>query len=94
LTKHFLPALKSKKLTDIHFQHLFPIIDRIKIAPAANHVYFEARTFFNWVVKRHYISASLLAGSTQPHPTITRDRVLTNDELMKVASLDARIWRP
>ncbi len=84
LTKHFLPVLKSKKLTDIHFQHLSPIIDRIKTAPAANHVYFEARTFFNWAVKRHYISASPLAGSTQPHPTTTRDRVLTHEELKRV----------
>jgi integrase len=94
LTKHFLPVLKSKKLTDIHFQHLSHVIDRIKTAPAANHVYFEARTFFNWAVKRHYISASPLAGSTQPHHTVTRDRVLTHDELKRVWQAAIQIGYP
>lgn len=81
LKKHLLPSLQSKKLTHIHYQHVAIIVDRIKTNAAANHLYVEARTFFNWAVKRRYLKVSPLAGSTPPHPFVSRDRVLTHDEL-------------
>ena len=81
LKKHLLSPLQSKKLTNIHYQHVAVIVDRIKTNSAANHLYVEARTFFNWAVKRHYLTVSPLAGSTPPHPFVSRDRVLTHEEL-------------
>ena len=84
LKKHLLPALQSKKLSDIHYQHVAEIIDRIKTKPAANHLYTEARVFFNWTVKRRYLTTSPLAGSAQPHPSVTRDRVLSHAELRAI----------
>jgi integrase len=91
LTKHVLPALQSKKLTEIHYQHVAEIIDRIKTKPAANHLYTETRVFFNWAVKRRYLTLFPLAGSTQPHPSVNRERVLTHDELRRIWHAAAEI---
>jgi integrase len=84
LSKHMLPALQSKKLTEIHYQHVAEIIDRIKKKPAANHLYTETRAFLNWCVRRRYLTLSPLAGSTQPYSSVNRERVLTHDELRKI----------
>jgi integrase len=84
LRKHLLPALQSKKLSDINYQHVAEIIDRIKTKPAANHLYTETRVFFNWTVKRRYLTTSPLAGSAQPYPSVTRDRVLSHAELRAI----------
>jgi integrase len=79
-----LPPLQSKKLSDIHYQHIAEIIDRIKTKPAANHLYTETRVFFNWAIKRRYLIVSPLAGSVQPYPSVSRERVLSHDELRAV----------
>ncbi len=94
LKKLLLPALQSKKLPHIRYHHVADIVDRIKTRPAANHLYFEARTFFNWAVRRHFLSTSPLAGSTQPHPTVSRDRVLTHSEMRSVWNAASAIGYP
>lgn len=94
LKKHLLSPLQSKKLTQIHYQHVAVIVDRIKTNAAANHLYVEARTFFNWAVKRRYLAVSPLAGSTPPHPFVSRDRVLTHEELRSLWYAAEKIGYP
>lgn len=94
LRKHMLPALQSKKLSDIHYQHVAEIIDRIKTKPAANHLYTETRVFFNWCVKRRFLTLSPLAGSSLPHRHVSRDRVLTHDELRAIWQAAEKIGFP
>ncbi len=94
LKKHLLPSLQSKKLTQIQYQQVAVVVDRIKTNVAANHLYVEARTFFNWAVKRRYLMVSPLAGSAPPHPFVSRDRVLTHEELRAIWRAAERIGYP
>ena len=73
LKKHILPALQSKKLSDIHYQHVVEIIDRIKTKPAANHLYTEVRVFFNWPSSGDILRLLL---SRAPHHLIHPSRAI------------------
>ena len=75
---HNRTAYESERILKKH--PLSPLQSK-KLTNIHYHLYVEARTFFNWAVKRHYLTVSPLAGSTPPHPFVSRDRVLTHEEL-------------
>jgi integrase len=80
LNKHFsLPGL----LEDVTFAEMLRRLERIKSATNYNHAYATGRTFFNWCLKRRYITESPLTGLS-PRAIPSRSRVLTDDELKAV----------
>lgn len=46
-----------------------------------NHAFAVARAFFNWAVRRNYLSKSPLFGLPLPNPPRARERLLTDGEL-------------
>ena len=58
-------------------------LDRIKKPSLHNHALAAARGFFNWCRKRRYISNNPVMGIGLRR-TVSRDRVLTDDELRKI----------
>lgn len=82
LTKHFAP-LNRKKLSAITTGQLTEIIDGLLATPSeAQHAFKAARTFFRWAEKRGYCKNPC----TMPAPSkeVSRERVLTDDELRRV----------
>jgi integrase len=60
-------------------------IDALLDTPAeANHALVAAKVFFNWAVRRRYVQKSPCSELQAPARTVSRDRVLADDELAKV----------
>ena len=83
LQKH-LAKLVRFSISDISTRDVVLIIDRLRDTPSeAAHFLAAARIFFNWCVRRTYVSANpcakLTAAKSPP-----RERVLTDAELAKV----------
>ncbi len=89
LKGYFLPTWQKRKVTDIDKGDVTAILDGImargKIS-AARHAFAAVRKFFNWTTDAGYIEASPCAGLKPPAKHVSRDRVLSDDEL-------ALIWR-
>ena len=82
LTKHFAP-LDRKKLGAITTAQVSSILDGLLSTPSeAQHAYKAARTFFRWAEARGYCKSPC----TMPAPSkeVSRERVLTDDELVLV----------
>jgi integrase len=85
LTRHLLPTLAGRLLTDVTTEDLVSILDGlIKKPGTANHACTAMKTFFNWAVARRHIKHSPLAGVPLPAKAGKRDRVLTDTELVAV----------
>lgn len=85
LTKHLLPSLRSKRLSDITPHQVSRVIDALLATPSeANHLFKSARTFFRWATRRSFISISPLQVMQMPARETARDRVLTDTELLSV----------
>jgi integrase len=86
LTKQFT-SLHSKQLADVATNDLTRITDRMVKAgkpSAANHAHMAVRAFLGWCVRRRLIPHSPLEGLERPTSTVTRERVLSDDELRAV----------
>lgn len=85
LTRHLLPNLADLPVAEISTDHITSILDGLMQTPGtANHTFTAMKTFFNWAVARRHISHSPLAGVPLPAKPGKRDRVLTDDELVRV----------
>jgi hypothetical protein len=94
LRRHFTP-IKSRQLGDVSHHHITGIIDGILETPSeANHAFTAIRTFFRFAVRRRFISRSPVEGLQIPSRSVARDRVLTDDELVKVWSAATKISYP
>lgn len=58
-------------------------LDRIKAPSARSHALVSAKVFFNWCIKRRYITDNPLLGLTKPKQP-PRDRVLSDAELKAI----------
>lgn len=81
LRRHFtftgdVAAIKTRQLTQV--------IDAIEAPSARHHAFVAARTFFNWLAKRRLISLSPLAGVDAPRKGPSRERVLSDAELVAI----------
>ena len=83
---HVRPSLKDFKLSNIEKRDIIRIIDRIAIkAPTqANRVLAFTRRFFNWCVARDLLAVSPANGIAKAKTEISRDRVLSKNELTAV----------
>lgn len=88
LRREFVSRWTSLRLQDVSKQHVADVLDELvaQSGPsAANHAFAAVRRLFNWCVERGELSISPCAGLKPPAPTLSRERVLTDDEI-------ARLW--
>lgn len=84
LRKHFLPKLAKRPLGEIKPAEVLPILDGLVKTPStANHAFTAGRQFFRWAQARGYCT-NPFAASRPPATTHTRERVLTDKELVRV----------
>jgi integrase len=85
LTKHF--PFRGRQLQSLTSGDIVRVVDGLGSTPyEARHVHEAARRFFGWCVERSYLENSPLAKLRAPPLPQSRDRVLTTDELARVAA--------
>jgi integrase len=89
-----LAKLHSYKLTDITFEDVTKITDKLVKTPREQfHTLVVAGTFFKWCVRRRYIKHNPIEGVDIPKLP-TRKRVLKDDELAKVYQAADKFYEP
>jgi integrase len=84
--KRLLARLKFKcQLSDLTPHEFARMLNRFTSPSERDHLLVAAKVFFNWAMSRHYIERNPALGIST-HPTSTRSRVLTDEEL-------GRVWR-
>jgi integrase len=84
-----LPAWRGRKIGDIRRRDIIELLDDIAEAGApfsANRTLAAVRRLFNWCIERDILAANPCAGVRPPVQEVSRDRVLSDEEL-------ALIWR-
>jgi integrase len=77
----------NRPVGDIRRSDVLKILDEIVDRPApamANKALNVLRRFFGWALERGYVESSPCTGIRPPGREVSRDRVLTNDELVEV----------
>jgi len=64
------------------------------LTTGANRLLAHTRRFFNWLVSRDIIPASPAAGIGMPHREVSRDRVLDDEELVRLWAAADKIGYP
>jgi len=86
IRRHLLPKLGKLQLETITKQKVTSIIDGLISTPAeCAHAFTAGRTFLRFCEKRGYLSRSPMNGLEAPTKNGSRDRVLSDEELKKVA---------
>ena len=85
---HVRPYLKDFKLANVEKRDIIKIIDRIamKAPTQANRVLAFTKRFFNWCVSRDLLAISPANGIAKAKTEVSRDRVLSKDELTAIYS--------
>lgn len=97
MTMHALPALRGKPIDAIRKADVLRLIDKIVDSGSpvqANRVLAYLRRFFNWCIERDLIADNPVAGIKPPAKEISRERVLSLDELQKVLAAAKRVGYP
>lgn len=87
LRSEFVPLWRNRPVGDIRKTDVLNALDAIVnrgTPSAANHAFAAIRRFFNWCVERGHLETSPCLGVKAPSKSISRDRVLTEDELRKL----------
>jgi integrase len=81
--KHILPQWKSKQIREITKRDVLNAVDEAgKRGPyAANSTVTVLSAFFNWCLGRDMIAVSPVQGVKKPSPELSRERVLTDEEI-------------
>jgi integrase len=82
--QYAVDAWGDRKLDSIARADVRSMLDRIEAPMTANRVHGIVRKFFNWCVENDLIANSPAAGVRAPNKEVSRDRVLTDDELREV----------
>ena len=91
---HVRPYWSSRRIDDIRRRDVVRLLDRIidnGHPAAANRALAVLSKFFSWCVERSILDASPCIGVRRPAESVSRDRVLTDDELRRVWLASARI---
>lgn len=84
LDRYYAPTLSKRRLDAVTSHMTNAITDELVDTPTEqSHAIAIGKTFFKWCVRRHYLTRSPLEGATLPKQQ-SRDRVLTDDELVAV----------
>jgi integrase len=85
LLRRLLPKLRHEKLEEIETDPLMKIIEAYMDKPSvARHLFVAQRGFFRWCVKRRLLKHSPLSDVEAPAKSKTRERTLTDAELVAV----------
>ena len=85
LRKHFEPSLGSRKLADITARDITALIMGLSDTPTeANSAFASIKLLYNWAASQHLIDHSPLIHSKPPFKKHSRDRTLSDDELVKI----------
>jgi integrase len=87
LTMNALPYLRGREIAGIGRRDILDILDRIADRGATampRQVYAHLNRLFAWAVERGIIAASPMMGMAKPAEAKSRDRVLSDDELVAV----------
>jgi integrase len=85
--KHLIPAWGHLPIAKISRRHVHIVLDDLVDAgtgTTANRVLATTSKLFNWAVERGYIEASPATGVKAPTKEVSRDRVLTLEEIRKI----------
>jgi integrase len=83
--RHLMPAFRRYPLIDITADAIAAIIRKLRATPAERQsAYVAMRTIFRWFVRRKFIKASPVAEIDAPTVPPSRDRVLTDTELVEI----------
>jgi len=83
LRKHLAFKGDAAKITT---RDLTKIVDAIKRPSAQHHLFVAVKTLFNWLAKRKLIPSSPMAGLDPPNRPTSRDRVLSEPEIVQLWS--------
>ncbi len=79
-----LPKWGERRIQDITRRDVIELMDGLVdrgIGPMANRVFSIIRKLFNWAIGRDIIMVSPCAGIRPPVPEVSRDRILSDDEI-------------
>ena len=97
MTRHALPAFGGRPIDAVRKQHVLRLIDKIVDSGSpvqANRVLAYLRRLFNWCVERDLIVDNPAAGIKAPAKEVSRERVLSLDELKDLLAAAGRIGYP
>ncbi|MBA3520728.1 MAG: tyrosine-type recombinase/integrase [Rhizobiales bacterium] len=79
-----LPKWGDRRIQEITRRDVIELLDGLTdrgVGTMTNRVFSITRKLFNWAIARGIVDASPCAGVRPPVPEVSRDRVLTEDEL-------------
>ena len=83
LRKHFIPRFRHRPIDEVGARLVSEVLDELLDRPSiARHAFVALRTFFRWSVRRGLIEASPIALMDAPPAAASRERVLTDQELV------------
>jgi integrase len=97
VAKHVLPAFGGRSIDSIRKADVLRLIDKIGDSGSpvqANRVLAYLRRLFNWCIERDLIADNPAAGIKAPAKEVSRERVLSLDELQALMVAAARIGYP
>lgn len=84
LDKNVVPVWRGRRIQDIGRRDVLMLLDKLQdrgLGVGVNRVFAVVRKMFNWAVGRDITPASPCAGIKAPVAEVSRDRVLSDDEL-------------
>jgi integrase len=84
LAKEILPRWGTKKLDEVHKRDVRELVDMIvnRGSPfSANNVFKVGQAFYRWAIKKDLVTESPFRGLEPPTTNVSRERVLTDNEL-------------
>src|SRR5262249_43370968 len=97
LQQHVLPRLRGRSVRENTRRHILEVLDRVVDGGSpisANRTLAAVRKLFNWCVARDIIAVSPCAGVKPPTPERSRDRILSDDELVLVWQASVKVGGP
>ena len=97
VAKHVLPAFGGRSIDSIRKADVLRLIDKIVDSGSpvqANRVLAYLRRLFNWCIERDLIADNPAAGIKAPTKEVSRERVLSLDELKDVLAAAQRMGYP
>jgi len=74
-------------ISEINQRTIMQAIERFTASPSSrNYGFTTFKVFFNWAVRRQYVAANPLSSLKRPHKAMSRDRVLSDEEITTLLS--------